>query len=134
MHAEISGTVDFYEKDDPACLKRLRSLVGLLPEAETAKDVARQKAVAPAKRPQAVYDLISLDGNKPYDARDLLASVIDADSLDEYKADYGKTLVTAYARIAGRPVGIVASQRIQARTKKEGIQMGGVIYADSADK
>jgi 3-methylcrotonyl-CoA carboxylase beta subunit len=134
MHAEISGTVDFHEKDDPACLKRLRSLVGLLPEAETAKDAPKQKTSAPAKRPQAVYDLISLDGHKPYDARDLLASIIDADSLDEYKADYGKTLVTAYARIAGRPVGIVASQRIQSRTKKEGIQMGGVIYPDSADK
>ncbi len=77
---------------------------------------------------------MSLDGHKSYDARDLLASIIDADSLDEYKADYGKTLVTAYARIAGRPVGIVASQHIQARTIKEGIQMGGVIYADSADK
>src|SRR5947207_2424878 len=134
MHAEISGTVDFHEKDDAACLKRLRSLVGLLPEAQAAKDGPKAKAVAPAKKPQAVYDLMSLDGNKPYDARDLLASVIDADSLDEYKADYGKTLVTTYARIAGRPVGIVASQRIQARTKKEGIQMGGVIYADSADK
>jgi 3-methylcrotonyl-CoA carboxylase beta subunit len=134
MHSEISGTVDFYEKDDPACIKRLRSLVGLLPEAQIAKDTSKGKTSAPAKEPQAVYDLISLDGNKPYDARDLLASVIDADSLDEYKADYGKTLVTAYARIAGRPVGIVASQRLQARTKKEGIQMGGVIYADSADK
>src|SRR2546421_5570835 len=134
MHAEISGTVDFYETDDAACLKRLRSLIGLLPEAQAAKDGPKSKAAAPAKRPQAVYDLMSLDGNKPYDARDLLASVIDADSLDEYKADYGKTLVTAYARIAGRPVGIVASQRIQSRTKTEGIQMGGVIYADSADK
>src|SRR6476620_5052828 len=77
MHAEISGTVDFYEKDDPSCLKRLRSLVGLLPEAQ-AKDAPKSKAVAPEKKPQAVYDLISLDGNKPYDARDLLASVIDA--------------------------------------------------------
>src|SRR3954464_13365328 len=134
MHAEISGTVDFREKDDPACLKRLRSLVGLLPEARAAKAATKEKPVAPAKKPRAVYELISVDGHKPYDARDLLASIIDADSLDEYKADYGKTLVTAYARIAGRPVGIVASQRIQSRTKKEGIQMGGVIYADSADK
>jgi 3-methylcrotonyl-CoA carboxylase beta subunit len=134
MHAEISGTVDFQEKDDSACLKRLRSLVGLLPEAQGAKETSKSRESAPAKKPQAVYDLISLDGNKPYDARDLLASIIDADSLDEYKADYGKTLVTAYARIAGRPIGIVASQRIQSRTKKEGIQMGGVIYADSADK
>ncbi|HEY2139628.1 MAG TPA: acyl-CoA carboxylase subunit beta [Chthoniobacterales bacterium] len=134
MHAEISGTVDFHEKDDASCLKRLRSLIALLPEAEAAKVAPKQKPTAPAIKPQAVYDLLSLDGNKPYDARDLLASVIDADSLDEYKADYGKTLVTTYARIAGRPVGIVASQRIQSRTKTEGIQMGGVIYADSADK
>ncbi len=132
MHAEISGTVDFYEKDDASCLKRLRSLVGLLPEA--AKDVPKPKATAPAQKPEAVYNLMSLDGNKPYDARDLLASIIDADSLDEYKADYGKTLVTTYARVAGRPVGIVASQRIQSRTNTDGIQMGGVIYADSADK
>ena len=134
MHAEISGTVDFHEKDDSACLKRLRSLVGLLPEAQAAKTTPKEKAIGPAKKPRAVYELVSVDGSKPYDTRDLLASVIDADSLDEYKADYGKTLVTAYARIAGRPVGIVASQRLQARTKKEGIQMGGVIYADSADK
>jgi 3-methylcrotonyl-CoA carboxylase beta subunit len=134
MHAEISGTVDFYEKDDPSCLKRLRSLIALLPEAEEAKHREKGKSYAPAKKPEAVYNLMSLDGNKPYDARDLLASIIDADSLDEYKADYGKTLVTTYARIAGRPVGIVASQRLQVRTKKEGIQMGGVIYANSADK
>src|SRR6266404_1179252 len=124
MHSEISGTVDFYEKDDLSCLKRLRSLVALLPEAEAAKNAPKQQTTAPANKPQAVYDLMSLEGNKPYDARDLLASIIDADSLDEYKADYGKTLVTTYARIAGRSVGIVASQRIQVRTKKEGIQMG----------
>ncbi len=134
MHAEISGTVDFYEKDDDACLKRIRSLVALLPESEQARHAPEPETPAPAKSPEAVYDVISLDGHKPYDARDLLASIIDADSLDEYKADYGKTLVTAYARIGGRPVGIVASQRQQVRTKKEGIQMGGVIYADSADK
>ena len=77
---------------------------------------------------------MSLDGQRNYDARDLLASIIDSDSLDEYKADYGKTLVTAYARVGGHSVGIVASQRLQVRTKKEGIQMGGVIYSDSADK
>jgi acetyl-CoA carboxylase carboxyltransferase component len=136
MHSEISGTVDFYEKNDEACLKRLRSLVALLPEAENAKHLlpTKEKQSASEKKPEALYDLISADGNKPYDARDLLASIVDADSLDEYKEAYGKTLVTAYARIGGRAVGIVASQRIQVRTKKEGIQMGGVIYADSADK
>ncbi len=135
MHAEVSGTVDFYEKDDPSCIKRIRSLVAHLPEAEAAKkNGAKKKFAGPAKKPEAVYDLIGLEGQKQYDARDLLASIIDADSLDEYKADYGKTLVTTYARIGGHSVGIVANQRHQVRTKKAGIQMGGVIYSDSADK
>jgi 3-methylcrotonyl-CoA carboxylase beta subunit len=136
MHSEISGTVDFYEKNDESCLKKLRSLVALLPEADQAKhsQASKEDATTSARKPEALYDLISADGHKPYDARDLLASIVDANSLDEYKASYGKTLVTAYARIGGRAVGIVASQRLQVRTKKEGIQMGGVIYADSADK
>ena len=134
MHSEISGTVDFYEKTDESCLKRLRSLVSLLPEAGTTKQKTDTKPVKPAKDPDAIYNLVSLDGQKNYDTRDLLASIVDPDSMDEYKADHGKTLVTTFARIGGRPVGIVASQRLQVRTKKEGIQMGGVIYADSADK
>src|SRR5881398_79376 len=135
MHAEISGTVDFFEKDDPSCLKRLRSLVRLLPEAKESKTSRTSKETfKPSKDPDTVYDLISFDGQKQYDTRDLLATVVDEESVDEYKADYGKTLVTAYARINGRPVGIVANQRLQVRTKKEGIQMGGVIYSDSADK
>ena len=135
MHSEISGTVDFYEKSDESCLKRLRSLVALLPEAQRAADSKiENKGSKSAKSPDTVYDLVSLDGQKNYDARDLLATIVDSNSVDEYKADYGKTLVTAYARITGRPIGIVASQRLQVRTKKEGIQMGGVIYSDSADK
>ncbi len=135
MHSEISGTVDFYEKSDESCLKRLRSLVSLLPEAESSKTAKiDNRSFKPAKVTDLLYDLVSLDGQKNYDVRDLLASVVDANSIDEYKADYGKTLVTAYSRIAGRAVGIVASQRLQVRTKKEGIQMGGVIYSDSADK
>ncbi len=140
MHAEISGTVDFFEPDDPSCLKRLRSLIALLPEsgapdaspARTGR--ALPSATKPTKSPDAVYNLISFDGQKQYDARDLLASIVDTDSIDEYKADYGKTIVTAYARLGGKGVGIVANQRLQVRTKKEGIQMGGVIYSDSADK
>ena len=140
MHAEISGTVDFFEEDDRSCLKRIRSLVALLPEAQASgspRMVRAGLAVGapnPAKDPSTVYNLISFDGQRNYDARDLVATVIDADSMDEYKADYGKTIVTMYARIDGRPVGIVANQRLQVRTKKEGIQMGGVIYPDSADK
>src|SRR5438270_1722139 len=132
MHSEISGTVDFYEKDDEACLEKLRSLVAMLPEANEKYEIPVGKE--PAQPGETIYDLIGLDGHKNYDARDLLATIIDAESLDEYKADYGKTLVTTYARIGGRPVGIVASQRLQVRTKTEGIQMGGVIYSDSADK
>src|ERR1043166_4100181 len=109
MHAEISGTVDFFEKDDPSCLKRLRSLVALLPEAKQSNtSKVPNETLKSAKQPDAVYDLISFDGQKNYDARDLLATVIDEKSVDEYKADYGKTIVTAYARINGRPVGIVA--------------------------
>jgi acetyl-CoA carboxylase carboxyltransferase component len=134
MHAEISGTVDFFEKDDPSCLKRLRSLVAMLPEAQGFGNARSSGKSKPAKNPDSVYDLISFDGRKNYDAGDLLATVVDENSLDEYKADYGKTIVTAYARINGRPVGIVANQRVQVRTKKEGIQMGGVIYSDSANK
>ncbi len=134
MHAEISGTVDFFEKDDPSCLKRLRSLVALLPEAQQSKTSTTKERSQPAKNPESIYSLISFDGQKNYDARNLIATVIDENSMDEYKADYGKTIVTAYARINGQPVGIVANQRLQVRTKKEGIQMGGVIYSDSADK
>ncbi len=134
MHAEISGTVDFFEKDDPSCLKRLRSLVSLLPEASGGVNRPATQGSKPAKDPNSVYDLISFDGQKQYDARDLLATVVDRDSMAEYKADYGKTIVTAYARVGGKPVGIVANQRMHVRTKKEGIQMGGVIYSDSADK
>ena len=134
MHAEISGTVDFYEKDDESCLLRLRSLVSLLPESQQRSERGPTSEAAPAKPPEALYDLVGLDSNHQYDARDLLASIIDADSFDEYKADYGKTLVTAYARIGGHAVGIVANQRLQVRTQTEGIQMGGVIYSDSADK
>jgi 3-methylcrotonyl-CoA carboxylase beta subunit len=137
MHSKISGTVDFFEKNDPSCLKRVRSLVALLPEATgraRPPGAPSSKTSKPAKNPDSIYDLISFDGRKNYDVRDLLATIVDEKSLDEYKADYGKTLVTAYARLNGRPVGIVANQRVQVRTKKEGIQMGGVIYSDSADK
>src|SRR5207247_1086438 len=97
MHSEISGTVDFYEKDDLSCLKRLRSLITLLAESkESKKSETAKETTQPAKRPDSVYDLISFDGQKQYDVRDLLAAVVDAESIDEYKADYGKTIVTEY--------------------------------------
>src|SRR5437879_12187090 len=78
MHSEISGTVDFYEKTDESCLKRLRSLVALLPEAQSAADSKiDRKVFKTAKNPDTVYDLVSLDGQKNYDARGLLAAVVD---------------------------------------------------------
>ncbi len=133
MHAEISGTVDFKEKDDPACLARLKNLIGLLP-AETSDLSTFNSQLSTARPVDEVYALVSLDGRKEYDARDLLACVIDAGTLDEYKADYGKSLVCAYARLGGRAVGIVANQRTRVQSKTSGLQMPGVIYADSADK
>src|SRR3981081_180614 len=98
MHAEVSGTVDFHEKNDELCLRRLRSLVALLPEAEEAKTSRKtkeEKSSRPVKNPDSVYDLMSVDGQKQYDAHDLLAAIVDVGSSEEYKADYGKTLVTA---------------------------------------
>jgi 3-methylcrotonyl-CoA carboxylase beta subunit len=134
MHSAISGTVDFHEPDDASCLARLRGLVALLPAENPVSPSQTSAPAAPARNPQDLYDFVSADGSRPYDARDLLACIVDGGSLQESKAEYGQTLVTAYARLSGRAVGIVASQRLPVRTKTEGIQMGGVLYADSADK
>lgn len=134
MHAEVSGTVDFREPDDEACLKRLRSLVALLPQENSGQAREGHNGFESGKEARSLYPMISLDGRKEYDARDLFACVIDRDSLQEYKAEYGKSLVTAYARIGGQAVGIVANQKMRSQSKTEGIQIGGVIYADSADK
>ncbi len=130
MHAEVSRTVDFKEKDDPACLKRLRSLVSLLP-VETPAALTTTGPEFPATK---ILDLVSADGRREYDVRDLLRCVVDAGSMDESKADCGKSLVTTFARLGGRPIGIVANQRMRVHSKTTGLQMPGVIYADSADK
>ena len=104
MHAEISGTVDFKEKDDPAAIARLKSLLGLLPTED-----GGQKSEGSLKDPEfpaaKIYELVSLDGRKEYDVRDLIRCLVDAGSIDEYKADYGKSIVCAFARLGGRPVG-----------------------------
>ncbi len=130
MHAEISGTVDFKEKDDPAAITRLKSLLGLLPE-ETPSAFTATDPEFPASK---LYELVSVDGRKEYDVRDLIKCLVDAGSIDEYKADYGKSIVCAFARLGGRPIGIVANQRQRVQSKTGGLQMQGVIYADSADK
>ena len=131
MHSEISGTVDFKEKNDEECIARVRSLVDLLPP------LAASQIDQPSdsqRNPDDVYDIVSLDGRKEYDARDLLDCIVDAGSLNEYKSDYGLSLVCAYAKIGGTAVGVVANQRTRTKSKTHGIQIGGVIYADAADK
>lgn len=130
MHAETSGTVDFLEKDDFTCLAHLRNLVNLLPEEAPQTFVSKKTG----KNPQDLYTLVGADGRKSYDARDLLACIVDENSFDEFKALYGKTLVTGYARLNGIPVGIVANQRISTQTAQGEIEIGGVIYSDAADK
>jgi acetyl-CoA carboxylase carboxyltransferase component len=130
MHARVSGTIDFHEKNDEACLARLRSLVALLsPDASSAERFA-----APDRAVDDVYDLVSADGHGEYDVREVLACIVDGGSLQEYKAEYGKTLVCAYAAIGGRMVGVVASQRVRGKAGNGELQIGGVIYHDSADK
>ncbi len=130
MHAQISGTVDFREPDDLSCLKRLRSLVELLPEPESAQVNYAAAEYASDK----VYDLAAADSSKEYDMHELLKCIVDKDSLQEFKPEYGQTLLTVYAKIGGHAIGIVASQRMRTHTARGEIEIGGVIYADSADK
>jgi acetyl-CoA carboxylase carboxyltransferase component len=132
MHAAVSGTADFVEADDDACLERLKSLISVLP-AEPESPAATPGADG-ADDPQSVYDLVDPSGRREYDVRDVLRTIHDADAFDEYKADYGRSLVCGYARLAGRPVGIVANQKTRVTTGKGEVQVGGVIYHDSADK
>jgi acetyl-CoA carboxylase carboxyltransferase component len=130
MHAQISGTCDFREPNDAACLERLRSLVDLLP----ANGSDARSGEPPASDPESLYQLVDPDGHHPYDVHELLACVVDGGSLQEYRAEYGKTLVCAYASIGGRKVGIVADQRLPLRSARGDVQIGGVVYGDSADK
>lgn len=134
MHAEISGTVDFCEKDDPACIDRLRTLAALLPEARWGWPHAASFDVPPQRNPEDVYNFIDPSGRKEYDAHDLIDCIIDKDSWNAYRSEYGKTIVCGFARIGGHPVGIVANQRKRVESRKHGVQIGGVIYAESADK
>lgn len=132
MHAEISGTVDFLEKNDSDCLKRLRNLVDLLPPERF--PFANTNIQSPLCPTENVYDLVGSDNKTPYDMHRLLDCIIDAGTFQEYKARYGKTLLTGYAKINEMPVGIVANQRVHSATGRGEVEIGGVIYAESADK
>jgi 3-methylcrotonyl-CoA carboxylase beta subunit len=141
MHAEISGTIDFREPDDESCIKRLRSLmhsnaaaapIGLPP----------YEPVKPKREAGEAYRIFQIDSTKQYDMVGLLECFVDDDSFNEYKAEYGRSIVCAYARIGGWPCGIVANQRKLTERKLPGgkagpsksMNMPAVIYDDSADK
>lgn len=130
MHAEISGTVDFLEPNDEACLLRLRALVDFLPEYVS---FSQRKGYRAKSKEEEIYKIVG-DGTHEYDIHHLLDCILDEGSFQEYKADYGKTLVAGYAKIKGIPFGLVANQRIQTLTGKGEVEIGGVIYAESADK
>jgi len=137
MHAAISGTVDYREPNDEACLARIRSLVE--------KWGYRRQSVWDRKKPEdpkfpaeEIYGIYDSSPARPYDMKEVLARVVDGGKFDEYKAEYGKTILCGYARIGGFAVGIVANQKLHAQqTDHEGhkrIEFGGVIYTESAEK
>ena len=133
VQSNISGVTDYIVKNDDDCLLQIRSLVGKFGENEKA-GFNRIASVSPKFDSKEIYGLIPEDGTKPYDTYELLARIVDNSDIDEYKAGYGKSLITAYARIDGWAVGIVANQRNVVKTEKGEMQIGGVIYSDSADK
>ncbi len=134
MHAAISGTIDFKEPDDDAAIGRLRSLIEFYPEDRQESFFRRDEAAEPARNPADIYDVIPMDAQTRYDVRTLIEFLIDAGTFQEYKADYGQTIVCGLAKIGGFQVGIIANQRTVVKSAKEGMQYGGVIYHDSADK
>lgn len=141
MHAEVSGTVDFYEPSDESAILRIRSLASLYAAPERAP-WARERAaeVEPVHPPEDLYGLVSPDSSRPYDVREVIARLVDGSEFHEFKASYGETIVCGYARLGGFPVGIVANQRtvIKKPAPPGGsggkIEVGGVIYAEAADK
>lgn len=133
MHCEISGVTDYKMPDDATCLETIRGLISKFGEGKKA-GFNRIVPKMPEFDQKEIYGIIPDDRTKPYDTKQLLARIVDAGEFEEYKGDYGKTLVTAYARVDGWALGIVANQRAVVKTKKGEMQVGGVIYSDSADK
>lgn len=132
-HCEISGVTDNKYANDQECLDAIKKIFDKIGASEKA-GFDRKEPVAPAKNVTNLYDIFPTDRVKPYDMHEVLARLVDNSDWEEYKADYGKTLICATARIDGWAVGIIANQRKIVKTKKGEMQMGGVIYSDSADK
>ena len=132
-HCEISGVTDNKFPNDQACLDHIRDLfdkLGSFPEA----GFDRATSKPPKSKAGEIYGLLPADRTKPYDTLEIIKRLVDDSEFDEYKALYGKTILCGFARIDGWAVGIVANQRKVVKTKKGEMQMGGVIYSDSADK
>lgn len=132
-HSEISGVTDYKMANDEECLETIRNLVRGFGPTEKA-GFTRDDSVEPAFPSDDLYGLMPVDGSQPYDMREVIARIIDADSWTEYKKGFGQTLLTGFARIDGWSVGIVANQRAVVKNSAGEMQVGGVIYSDSADK
>ena len=132
-HCEISGVTDYKAKDDKDALNRIKSIVGKIGDFDKA-GYNRVKAEKPALEPKDIYGILPKSRADQYDMYEIIKRLVDNSEFDEYKGDYGKTLITAYARIDGWAVGIVANQRKIVKNAKGEMQFGGAIYSDSADK
>jgi acetyl-CoA carboxylase carboxyltransferase component len=132
-HTEISGIADYKFKTEQECLDQVKRIIDKLGQKEKA-GFDRAESRLPAKDPKELLTLFPTEGSKPYDMVAIIERIVDNSEFDQYKEDYGKTIVCGYARIDGWAVGIVANQRKIVKSKKGEMQMGGVIYNDSADK
>ena len=133
VHCEISGVTDHKMANDEAALKKIRSIISKLGHFPVA-GFNYAKPSKPKFDPNDIYGIFPAERNKPYDTYQILSRIIDDSELDEYKSGFGKTIICGYARIDGWAVGIVANQRAITKTAKGEMQVGGVIYSDSADK
>ena len=132
-HSSISGVVDYAVPSDRAALEKIQSLIGKLGETKKA-GFDRVAPQAPKRAIEEVYTLLPENRSEPYDMTELLECLVDANSFEPYKENYGKTIITGYARIDGWAVGLVANERKVTKNAKGEMQIGGVIYSDSADK
>ncbi len=132
-HCEISGVTDFKAKDDKEALDRIKSIVGKIGDFDKA-GYNRIKTEKPALNETDIYGIVPKSRSEQYDMMEVIKRLVDNSEMDLYKASYGQSIITCYARIEGWAVGIVANQRTVSKTKKGEIQFGGVIYSDSADK
>ena len=132
-HCEISGVTDYKCENDEDCLTRIRNIMDKVGAPEKA-GFNRIKAEAPAKDPNELYGILPDSREKPYEMREIIHRIVDNSEFEEYKENFGQTIVCGLARIEGWAVGIVANQRKVVKSKKGEMQLGGVIYSDSADK